>query len=306
MLVSYTSTVHPRPPLLSQQAPIKELDDEATKLGYSIVTNHKNLIGTLEKHGATLIGRWDKSNKNKREALLKQAYPKIPSKPVLDTTEATKYTGEEYQTACLFPAINLMDLTHEEMLIYFLYNRFAAPPSDFAHAELFNTGFDFTLYKESSSNLKSRVLFDHTAPRYGLFVPATALQTRTYELSKALHIVRIQDHVYRFAIGICGKILHDMETLNLNPAGPILDPSMSGAGLWPIVQYIHVTAKFRKPDDLDLSACEPLAVAQILDAIFHLGQLRHDPNFFCEATKCMIEPILAGKLNLPTETETRL
>ncbi|KAK4549225.1 hypothetical protein LTR36_007683 [Oleoguttula mirabilis] len=138
-----TLSTYERPKLTPHRASVHEVREEAQRLSISVLSTYRELVNIQNKHGATLAKRWMKAMKDpqKREKWLRQAYSKIPPKPLLCSQEAEQFTAAEYATACLCSPINLEDLMREDTLLHFIFNCSSFPPSDFAHAELVNTGF---------------------------------------------------------------------------------------------------------------------------------------------------------------------
>ena len=279
----------------------------------SHIWRHYSRLQTIvERHEATIQGRWKKKSKNKRRAILQSAWGK--SMPMAtghrpDITHAvngccieglTKGHGEipAVRQFFLWPSINLEALCDTEPIILLLNARGRSPPSRFAFSDL-----QPAMCNMKAGNLPPPLFLDDWSMdfaeddplQYGRLVSwwerADAYErlVKGYDVSpgEGLWILQIQKQLYTFLVRVCEEILHDIP---LDPMALINTPTKPEPPI-PTTDQRHNTSTnlrmtsryeeiYHVPAKFDYRRLQTMIAIKCSEAEDRLRSLREDPAFF--------------------------
>ncbi|KAI5859433.1 hypothetical protein GGS23DRAFT_585385 [Durotheca rogersii] len=276
-----------------------EVLSQAGPMAKAIFKNWDLLRVILERHEATIQKRWIKKSKPKRRATLLAAWPKMSEfhRPDIVASRKKKTGAWAYQ-ACMWPAINLEDLSKTEPLLLMLNARGRNPPDAFTIADIDTTRFGITsrtinmprflngysmLFagRRSPETYGQLVSLDEEPNSFDWVIKRVALLP-----GEGLRALEIQSRLYSFLVDVTRAILHDMTTesltdpaLAVQPEPPIVSANSNSSN----TTSLSVTAlesSYRLPARLDLSRLKLAVEAKLSEAEDHLWALREDPAYF--------------------------
>lgn len=120
---------------------VTKISQHAAELGKSICEDYGTLSNILMRHEALIRKRWLKKTTAQRREVLLEAWPNMPEEHRPDCLERIGDLGEAFSNAdklklpsaaCMWPYINVEDLSQPKSLLIFLNARGRNPPSAFA------------------------------------------------------------------------------------------------------------------------------------------------------------------------------
>lgn len=212
-----------------------QLEAEARPLAQRIYENWKLLKSIVERHEATVQGRWLKKSKVKRRAILLRLWPGMPvdhrpdqvayQKSLRDQpVRGIKYPvaeGSPHHAIFMMPYINQQDLCRAEPLLLMVNARARNPPGGFANKDLEPSKFAFrTASVQLPHALLTHVMnfpVQDIPDGYGELTlhdwqrfPTLPNHGPQQSASIGLSLLRIQDRLYDFLTQVVQEILHDI------------------------------------------------------------------------------------------------
>ena len=106
--------------------PVHSIVHEAKLRVKRIFDHREQLADILKDHGRSFEKRWTNKDRQSRVNILKQVYPKIPAKSLLNPKQATlnsQDTGNAFRQACLWPPLNISDLITDDIALESTYHQ---------------------------------------------------------------------------------------------------------------------------------------------------------------------------------------
>ncbi|KAF9880965.1 hypothetical protein CkaCkLH20_01115 [Colletotrichum karsti] len=282
----------------------EEVREKATPMAEELFKDWETLQKIVERHEATIQRRWMKKSKPKRREILLAVWPGMSElhRPDLAAFRK-KRTGEAARAACMWPNINLEDLSKTEPLLLMINARGRNPPDAFAIVDLDETRFgqvSRTIDMPRFLNLYSMMFLGRTTPQtYGELVswddePRGSewnIKRTTVHPGEGLWILEIQSKLYRFLVDVTENILHDIPVEELTGPDVAIQPEPPLVTGNPEDSYsasLAVTAlegPYRLPAKLDLSRLQSIVKSKLSEAEDHVWALREDPGYFSSTLK---------------------
>ncbi|KAI1780104.1 hypothetical protein F4818DRAFT_401798 [Hypoxylon cercidicola] len=228
--------------------------------------------------------------KNKRKALLLEAWPDIPEHHRPDLVAWTAEPIQNENTApFLWPYINLEDLCKTEIFLMMLDSRGKRIPRTFIYQDLETATFAYQMGLIEELLLPTYFMsFEDDPPGcYGSICGPADPYGICITPGEGLWILEIQNHIYGFLSKCCSLILHDIP---FDPSKPMAlpplqrDPPMglSKANIGG-VEYLAIAsfeAPYQAPAELDLDRLLSIVCSMMINSEDHLYYLRTDPGYF--------------------------
>ncbi|KAJ0354076.1 hypothetical protein COL154_000082 [Colletotrichum chrysophilum] len=253
----------------------------------------------VERHEATIQNRWIKKSKSKRRGVLLAAWPDMSEYHRPDFAAfRKKRSGEQAREGCLWPHINLEDLSKTEPLLLMINSRGRNTPDVFAMNDVEESRFgqvSRTMDMPRFLNLYSMMFLGRCTPQtYGTLVSwddepdaSTWNFRRTaFHPGEGLWILEFQSRLYRFLVDVCKSILHDIspeELTDLEMDIPPEPPLVTGNSNDSIAASLAVTrleGPYRVPARLDIAGLQSIIKSKLAEAEDHIWALREDPDYF--------------------------
>ncbi|OTB05125.1 hypothetical protein M426DRAFT_10968 [Hypoxylon sp. CI-4A] len=262
-------------------------------LSESISKLHRELSNTLAIHGGSISRQWGNHQLERRNELLRNAWPNMVAARMSPYSPRLKDCPvDEKMHRCIWPYINLEDLSHGDRLLLFLDSRaryhpeeffhgdhlatmlglgnFATPTNLFATSDLLFMGWFLSNY-EMKSQLESMALDD------------------TFGLGKRVLVLDIQEQILKFLLKCC-HLIHDIPKVQDALAGsaqlevpreitPLVPTNYDPISL----QTLRTEAPYRSPLMIDLRHLHKLISAYHSDAEERFWSLRRDTDAFEKA-----------------------
>ncbi|KAI0004853.1 hypothetical protein F4779DRAFT_621201 [Xylariaceae sp. FL0662B] len=291
---------------------------EEKRLNYakSIFGNWKWLNEVALRHEALIQRRWSKKSPNKRRKLLLDVWSSIPLHHRPDFYHLSKFVNNDdrlvdtdaIRAACLWPHLNLEDLAKPEPLLLMFNSRARNCPDRFV-----NTDFDACRIGLSSllavpdywlSDVSFLMQFIHrdTPETYGEIFQCSHNKHDNQDVCEnpkecsegvpvghGLHLLHIQDWLYKFLVQCCKAILHDIPADDLisskfpiSPEPP-LPSSVDQAPSMDVLSMTILEAPYRLPAEIEFTRLETVIAARLAAARDHVWSMREDPGYFSQA-----------------------
>ncbi|KAJ4314722.1 hypothetical protein N0V94_006327 [Neodidymelliopsis sp. IMI 364377] len=279
--------------------PIPEYRKQCRSMVTELLRTWEVLRMILQSYEALIQKRWLKETPTRKREILLKAWPNMPEGHRPDMAKVFKDGCKSVQQVlsdCVWPYINIEDLSGSKALLIFLNSRGRNHPADFAYSDLELA----PLYKTRKEIIavfgkKHTMSFiGSTDPStYGAWIEWTTDQDalnsirtgRTVHVEHGYQILTIQARVMTFLLDCVLQILSDKDMFQLPPVLP--EPGqLSGQNLaFKSMEVIAREAPYRLPSQLDLTRLYSLVRAQRLQAIDHAWALQEDPGYFADTTE---------------------
>ncbi|KAK3946051.1 hypothetical protein QBC46DRAFT_248752 [Diplogelasinospora grovesii] len=281
-----------------------EVQSRATEFKQSIFNDWRLLEQIVQRHEPTIQRRWTKKSKNRRRKDLESAWPGMSPQhqPDLEACRMGR-VGEAAREACMWPYINLEDLSEEKPLCLMINSRGRNHPSAFAMAEVRQTQFSLITHRTGNRPRHLRgysMVFTGREDQdaYGELIrekdePGSQSWVASgiaVSPGKGLWILEIQARLYRFLVDVAKVILHDIPVAAsvTDPLFPILpEPAPMPADIATCrkstLATLALEAPYRLPATLDFSQLQSIIEARLAHAEDHVLSLREDPGYFAAA-----------------------
>ncbi|KAF4841154.1 hypothetical protein CGCSCA4_v009706 [Colletotrichum siamense] len=253
----------------------------------------------VERHEATIQNRWIKKSKSKRRGVLLAAWPGMSEYHRPDFAAfRKKRSGEQAREACLWPHINLEDLSKTEPLLLLINSRGRNTPDVFAMNDVEESRFgqvSRTMDMPRFLNLYSMLFLGRCTPQtYGTLVSwddepdASTWNFRRTAVhpGEGLWILEFQSRLYRFLVDVCKSILHDISPEELTdpamaiPPEPPLVTGNSNDSIAASLAVTRLEGPYRVPARLDIAGLQSIIKSKLAEAEDHIWALREDPDYF--------------------------
>lgn len=268
---------------------------------HDIFKNYKLLGDILDRHEATIQGRWlKKSPKSRRKIILEAWGEKMPSshRPDFEALELEddlkRYAGTDYRDSYLLPYINEEDLCKPLSLLLLISTRSRCHPSELATSEheahrlgAFGHVFGFNISPEFANHYMD--LRSQDAENYGQMKDRLTnpehmdprLSPPHEDAFNGSLVLEAQDRVLSFLARWVKMILHDftedgMLQTPVQPPANLPKPNIGYTSL----ATIAAEAPYQRPDSLNFTRIASLLAAKHDHIADHIWSLREDPGYF--------------------------
>ncbi|KAI1085359.1 hypothetical protein F5B20DRAFT_587411 [Whalleya microplaca] len=276
-----------------------------------IFDNWNFLNHVIQRHEAIIQRRWIKKSSNKRRSLLTNIWPEITHCHRADFYHFMKgirgddrfASSDARRIACLWPHLNLEDLSKPESLLLMLNSRARNYPDAFINADFdaCRIGLAASLavpdYWTNDVSSLMQLVDCKTPETYGEVFQCQHSEgscltpkqcSEGVPVGLGLHLLHIQDWLYQFLVRCCKAILHDLPVNDLisdkfpiSPEPP-LPSAADQANLMDVLSVDILEAPYRLPADIHFTRLETVVAARLAAAKDHVWSMREDPGYFAE------------------------
>lgn len=296
------STVYQRPETTFMT--VKDLLSKSRPLVEQIFEQHHLLHEIVIRHEATLRNRWTKKSKNKRRAILEEAWgePTMPAchRPDIVAFKARPSLRDPNPQPYLTPHFNLEDMAKTEPLPLLFKTRGRHDPDQFVYIDLASCLLGLrtlSLDRSQTDGFFMMFLGRKTPETYGKLYPENKLgeiserdrKTSGLDTGSGLIVLTTQAKLYHFLVKCCQLLLHDiggeLYTSPIQPEPAEASAETSKQSWSDLLSKLALEAPYRHPADIDYKRFHAVFAARLDQAKNHLFSLRENPEHFSQYLK---------------------
>ncbi|KAK7757662.1 hypothetical protein SLS62_000039 [Diatrype stigma] len=280
---------------------VKDLLSTSRPLVQQIFEQQHLLHEIIIRHEATLRNRWIKKSKNKRRAILKEAWgePAMPlyHRPDIVAFKEKSSWRDPKPQPYITPHLNLDDMAKTEPLPLLLKSRGRNDPDHFTFADLAacHLGIRTLSIEMTGTNGFCMMFIGKTTETYGKLYPLKECEelfsvkdiaTCTLDPGSGLIVLKAQSRIYKFLVRCCELILHDIgEELYTSPIQldqTEVSSEIGGKSISELLSIVSLEAPYRHPANVNFKSFHAIIGVHLEEAKDHLFSLRENPKYFAE------------------------